>query len=66
MNIIFNGRPRQIDQQTTLADLLEQLDLATQRVAVEINLELVPRRQHAETILCEGDSLEVVTLVGGG
>ena len=66
MNIIFNGRPRQIDQQTTLAELLQRLDLAPQRVAVEINLELVPRRQHADTILREGDSLEVVTLVGGG
>ena len=66
MNIIFNGRPRQIDRQTTLAQLLQQLDLAPQRVAVEVNLELVPRKQHADTILREGDSLEVVTLVGGG
>ena len=66
MNIIFNGRPRQIGRQTTLAELLQQLELTPQRVAVEVNLELVPRRLHADTILREGDSLEVVTLVGGG
>ena len=66
MNIIFNGRPRQIGRQTTLAELLQQLELPPQRVAVEVNLELVPRRLHADTILREGDSLEVVTLVGGG
>jgi len=66
VNIIFNGRQRQIGSQTNLAELLKQLKLTPQRVAVEVNLELVPRREHADTILREGDSLEVVTLVGGG
>ena len=49
-----------------MADLLAELDLNVRHVAVELNLELVPRAQHADCPLSEGDQLEVVTLVGGG
>jgi thiamine biosynthesis protein ThiS len=50
----------------TLAALLEQLQVNRQHVAVELNRELVPREQHAERQLADGDVLEIVTLVGGG
>ena len=46
--------------------LLRELDVTQPHVAVEVNLEVVPRARHAETMLRDGDRLEVVTLVGGG
>ena len=66
MQIIVNGQNRAVVDGTTLAELLSQLDLQARHVAVEINMELVPRAQHAEHRLADGDQLEVVTLVGGG
>ncbi len=66
MNIVVNGAPRQVAPGTTIAQLLAELDVASQAVAVEVNLQLVPRARHAEHELQEADQLEVVTLVGGG
>jgi sulfur carrier protein len=64
--ITINGDPRQLSQDTTIAALLAELGLEARHVAVEVNLELVPRALHAEHRLADGDRLEVVTLVGGG
>ncbi len=50
----------------TILDLLKQLDLTTRHIAVEVNLNIVPFESHSNTILRDGDQLEVVTLVGGG
>lgn len=66
MNITYNGQPRDVPAGISIAALLDQLQLATRQVAVEVNLELVPRAQHGEHRLQEGDRLEVVSLVGGG
>lgn len=66
MNIIVNGQCRQASENTTVAELLDSLNLPRQRVAVEVNLQLVPRELHEEHLLRDGDQLEVVTLVGGG
>ena len=66
MTIVFNGQPREAEEDTTIAGLLESLDLPVQRVAVEVNMELVPRERHQEYLLQDGDVIEVVTLVGGG
>lgn len=66
MEIVFNGQQRQVRSGTTIAVLLAELDLASRPLAVEVNLELVPRAGHAQRELQEGDRLEVVTLVGGG
>jgi sulfur carrier protein len=66
MQIEVNGRPREMDDGTTVAALLGELDIVQPHVAVELNLEVVPRARHAETVLRDGDRLEVVTLVGGG
>lgn len=66
MQIIFNGEPRIVAPGTTIAALLCELSLLPQHVGVEVNLDLVPRSQHAERMLAEGDHLEVVTFVGGG
>lgn len=65
MKLVLNGREQEIDA-ATVAELVERLGLAGQAVAVELNRRVVPKRQHAETTLKEGDTVEVVTLVGGG
>ena len=66
MTIQVNGLPREIDAGATVAKLLGELGVTQPHVAVELNLEVVPRGEHAQTVLREGDRLEVVTLVGGG
>jgi sulfur carrier protein len=66
MKILLNGQSHEVAAQTTLAALLAQLNLESRHVAVEVNLEVVPRARHAECVLHEGDALEIVTLVGGG
>jgi thiazole synthase len=64
--IILNGEPRPLSQPSTVADLLKKLGHDGRRVAVEVNLDLVPLARHSETNLKEGDAVEIVTLVGGG
>ncbi len=66
MKILFNGQPRETEDDITVAQLLRQLDLTPRHVAVEVNLEVVPRTQHDQHSLRDGDRLEIVTLVGGG
>ncbi|MCI0493124.1 MAG: sulfur carrier protein ThiS [Planctomycetes bacterium] len=66
MRIQVNDQPRDVPDGTTVAALLQELDVKQPHVAVEVNLEVVPRAQHSETVLRQGDRLEVVTLVGGG
>lgn len=66
MTITVNGEPRQLVQPATIAQLLVQLEIPPRGVAVEVNLELVPRSRHAERQLADGDRLEIVSLVGGG
>ena len=66
MEIIINAESRRIEDGITVAALLEELGLAGKHVAVEVNLELVPRQRHAQHRLADGDRLEIVTLVGGG
>ena len=66
MNLTINGQSESIDERTTVADVLRRFSLAPVRVAVEVNRELVPRSEYANTTLKEGDSVEIVTFVGGG
>jgi len=66
MHITLNGKPCEVNAGTTVAGLLESLGLDPRQLAVERNLELAPRGEHAAILLEAGDRLEVVTLVGGG
>jgi len=66
VQIHINGDSRDVSDATTLEQLLVELGLSVRHVAVELNLQMVPRGRHGETVLSPGDSLEVVTLVGGG
>ena len=64
--IELNGQPRQVAPGTTIADLLAELGVEPRHVAVERNLDVVPRAKHAEQCVSAGDRIEIVTLVGGG
>ncbi|MFH5805651.1 sulfur carrier protein ThiS [Alienimonas sp. DA493] len=66
LSLTVNGEPRELPAGLTVAGLLEELGVPARGSAVERNRELVPRRQHADTPLCSGDRIEIVTLVGGG
>ena len=66
MRIQLNGEPRELPDGETVAGLLALRELAGRRVAVELNLDIVPRSQHADTVLKEGDQVEVVHAIGGG
>jgi thiamine biosynthesis protein ThiS len=66
VNVFVNGDPQHVSEGTTVAQLLAELEVTARHIAVEVNLELVPRARHAEHRLRENDRLEVVTLVGGG
>ena len=66
MQIQLNGDPFVLDRPMTLTDLIEQLGLTGKRLAIELNLEIVPRSQHNDTVLAEGDRVEIVHAIGGG
>lgn len=66
VQITVNDKVREVAPGTSIAALLAELELQPPQVAVEVNLELIPRGRHAEHRLEPGDRLEVVTLVGGG
>lgn len=65
MRIQVNGEHREVEATTILA-LVEELGLDVRKVAVERNLEIVPRSLHAATALAEDDRVELVQFVGGG
>ena len=66
MQVVINSQTRQVGSSMTVADLLRELETPPERVAVEINRELVTRKKFEETMLHEGDTIEIVTFVGGG
>lgn len=66
MNLTVNGTPKSFDAPLKVDALLEALGLDAARVAVELNREILPRGRFAETLLKEGDALEIVQFVGGG
>jgi len=66
MNLVINGQPRDFSPPLTLAGLLEQMGMKSDRVAVELNRSIVGRDRWAETGLADGDRLEIVHFVGGG
>ncbi len=66
MQVQVNGTRRELAQGMTIGELLEDLGLSGGVVAVERNQAVVPKRLHGETVLNDGDRVEVVSLVGGG
>lgn len=66
IEIIVNGEPQQIVTGATVTELIQQLALTPERLAIELNLNILPRTQWAVTRLQAGDQLEIVHFVGGG
>ena len=66
MRVELNGEPQELAEGTTLLSLVEQLSLAPERVAVELNRDVVRRADWPATRLSDGDRVEVVHFVGGG
>ncbi len=66
MEVFVNGEARELAEGMTVTRLLEAMDLTGKRLAVEVNLEIVPRSAHLTHVLRAGDRVEVVHAIGGG
>ena len=66
IQVAVNGEFMQVPQRSSLQDLVERLQLTGKRIAVEVNLEIVPRSQHQDYQLQAGDKVEIVHAIGGG
>ncbi|MHB9119681.1 MAG: sulfur carrier protein ThiS [Burkholderiales bacterium] len=66
LRLTINGASQMFEAELDVARLIERLDLAGKRIAVECNGEIVPRSRYADTPLADGDRLEIVVAVGGG
>jgi sulfur carrier protein len=66
IEVTVNGAAHRLDRPLQVSGLLERLELAGKKVAIERNGEIVPRSAHASTLLADGDRLEIVVAVGGG
>jgi thiamine biosynthesis protein ThiS len=66
VQVIVNDEPRALGEGATVADLVSGLGLGPRRIAIEVNLAIVPRAEYDRTTLREGDRVEVIHFVGGG
>lgn len=66
MQLFINGQKQELKPDTRISDLLKQLQINSGAVAVELNLAIVPKNQFENTVLKEGDKLEIISFVGGG
>jgi thiamine biosynthesis protein ThiS len=66
LTIILNGDPHEVTRPLTVSELLSQLEIDARRVAVEHNLVVLKRATFDDTVVREGDQVEIVNFVGGG
>jgi sulfur carrier protein len=66
IQVTVNGAQHRFDKPVEVTALLSRLNLLGKKVAVERNGEIIPRSVHAQTMLSDGDELEIVVAVGGG
>jgi sulfur carrier protein len=66
MNILLNGEPQQVADNITAAQLVETLGLKGKRLAMEVNMEIVPRSAFQEFVIHADDRVEIVHAIGGG
>jgi sulfur carrier protein len=66
MNIILNGKAQSVAESCSISDLIEQLGMTEKRLAVEVNLDIIPRSEHKTHQLQEDDKVEIVHAIGGG
>lgn len=66
MIIQVNGKDLEVNNQSSAADLINQLGYQDQRIALEVNETIIPKSKHAEFVLNTGDQVEIIKAVGGG
>jgi len=66
VQIVLNGENVEAKEGSSIAELLTQLGISRERIAVELNLDIVPRGKYDEQLLANGDRIEIVHFVGGG
>lgn len=66
MKIVVNSTEKEVRDNLSVSDLLNDLEINRHHVAVEVNLDLITREQHEDYLISDGDRIEIVTLVGGG
>jgi thiamine biosynthesis protein ThiS len=66
MHITLNGDPKKMERPLTLEELLNQLGIPAGRVACEVNLKIIKRAFYTNTVLQEGDTVEIIHAIGGG
>jgi sulfur carrier protein len=66
MEVIINGESQELPEAISASELIDQLGLSTKRLAVEVNLEIVPRSQFDSHRFKPGDRIEIVHAIGGG
>jgi sulfur carrier protein len=66
LTLVINGESQNFPEPLTVADLVVRLGKDSKALAVEVNRDVVPRAEHANRVLVDGDAVEIVTLVGGG
>ena len=66
MKIKLNGKEQQLTSGTTLKQLIECEGLVDKRLAAEVNRDIIPKAEHENTVLKEGDTVETVHAIGGG
>jgi sulfur carrier protein len=66
MRVRLNGEARELGDGITIAELVGELGLATRRIAVEVNRDIVPRDAYPARSLSDGDEVEIVQFIGGG
>ena len=66
MHLTVNGQSRDFPENATVSEILNVLDIRRDAIAVEVNGEIVSRSGHVNTVLHDGDVVEIVTFVGGG
>jgi thiamine biosynthesis protein ThiS len=66
VKILLNGGFVEAAEGASIASLLQQLDISRERVAVELNADIIPKADYHKRLLCDGDKIEIVHFVGGG
>jgi thiamine biosynthesis protein ThiS len=66
ITVTVNGKPRQLEAEMRLPDLIERLEISFPRIAVAHNGEVLRKEEHETTIIRDGDTVEIVRMVGGG
>ena len=66
MQIILNGDTKELANEITLQQLLDRLEIPMGRVACEVNLKIIKRAFYPDTVLHEGDAVEIIQAIGGG